>query len=292
MKYNKIISILVLCIVLLSLFASLYGLFSKGGPGQYEFSSINGEIVKIYGKGLYKNDSVTVASQGIAQDIVTIILGIPLLLYSLFLSKKGLLKGRLLLTGTLGYYLYTYISYTFLWMYNPLFLVYIILMSSSFYAFILSIMSFDIDNLPSSFSEKLPVKFLGSFLLFFASVIGILWIGMIISSLTKNIIPVGLGHYTTLVIQGMDLGFIVPTAIISAVLLFQRRSMGYLLTSIIIIKGLTMGTALTAMIIGQAYTGVKMGIAEMTIFPFFNLIVIYCLILLLKNIKEPKFSVR
>lgn len=289
MKYKNLISILIVCIVVLSLSASLFGLFSSEGKGQYEFNSINGEMVKIYGKGLYKNDSVSVAAQGIAQDIVTLVLGIPLLTVSLLLTRKGLLKGKLLLTGTLGYFLYTYISYTFLWMYNPLFLVYVILMSASFFAFTLTMMSFDIESLKSAFSQKLPVKFIGGFLLFFAAAIGLMWIGMIVSSLTNNTTPSGLGHYTTLVIQGMDLGFIVPTAILSAVLLLKRKPYGYLLSSIIIIKGLTMGTALTAMIIGQAYAGVKMSIPEMTLFPLFNLMIIYCLVLIMKNIKEPRF---
>lgn len=291
MKYKKIISILVIFIAILSLITSLVGVFSHGGSGSYEIKSLYGETVKIYGKGLYQHDSITAVAQGIAQDVVTMILGIPLLILSLYFYRKELLKGRLLLTGTLGYFLYTYISYTFLWMYNPLFLVYVMLMSLSFFAFTLSMMSFDIENLKLSFSEKLPVRFLGGFQIFIAASIGILWIGRIIPTLIKNSIPVGLEHYTTLVIQGMDLGFIVPVAILSGILLIKRKPFGYLLSSVIIIKGITMLTSISAMIIFQFYTGVKMNVVEMSIFPIFNLITVYCLILILKNIHEEKCGI-
>ncbi|WFA09361.1 hypothetical protein [Tissierella sp. Yu-01] len=285
MKYNKTISLLVVCIVLLSIFASAIGIFSNYGPGAYEIESFRGERINIYGRGLYSDDSISVATQGIAQDIVTLVLGIPLLIVSLCLSLKGSLKGRLLLTGTLGYFLYTYISYVFLWMYNSMFIVYVILMSVSFFAFTLSIMSVDINNISSAFNKKLPVRFLGGFQIFFAVALCLLWMGKIIPTITNRAVPVGLEHYTTLVIQGLDLGFIVPIALLSGVLLIKRDPFGYLLSSVIIMKGFTMGAALTAMIIGQYLAGVSMSIIEIIMFPMFNLVIFYCMILLLKNIK-------
>lgn len=293
MKYKNTISILVVLIAILSLFTSICGVFTSSGSGSYEIQSLYGETIKIYGKGIYHNDSVSVASQGIAQDIVTMIIGLPLLIASLYYARKELLRGRLLLTGTLGYFLYTYISYTFLWMYNSLFLVYVMLMSMSFFAFTLSMMSFDAESLKDSFNKKTPVKFLGGFQIFIAIAIGLLWIGKIIPTLVNNSIPVGLEHYTTLVIQAMDLGFVVPLAVLSGILLIKRKPFGYLLTSVIIIKGITMLTSISAMIIGQGLAGVKMSLIEVAIFPIFNLVTIYCLILVLKNIDEKnKFIIK
>lgn len=284
MKHKKPISLLIGCIVVLSVFASLVGIFSNAGSGVYEIESFRGETIEIYGRGLYSYDSVSLASQGIAQDIVTIVLGVPLLVISLFFALRGSLKGRLLLTGTLGYFLYTYISYVFLWMYNPMFIVYVILMSASFFSFILLMMSFNINNLDSAFSKKLPVKFLGGFQIFFATALCLLWMKKIIPTITNGTVPIGLEHYTTLVIQGLDLGFIVPIAILSGVLIIKRKPLGYLLSSVIIMKGFTMGAALTAMIISQYLAGVSMSIVEIILFPMLSLLICYCMILLLKNI--------
>lgn len=111
---------------------------------------------------------------------------------------------------------------------------------------------------------------------------------MIIPTITSGTISAGLEHYTTLVIQGMDLGFIVPLAFISGVLLIKRNNYGYLLSSVIFVKELTMGTALTAMIIGQVEAGVQMSLAEILMFPLSSLMIIYCLVLILKNINEKE----
>lgn len=290
MKYNRSISLLVLCIIILSIFASAMGIFSNAGAGAYEIESFRGESINIHGRGLYSDDSISIVAQGTAQDIVTLALGIPLLILSLCMSLKGSLKGRLLLTGTLGYFLYTYISYVFLWMYNPMFIVYVILMSASFFALTLSMMSVDVNNLSSAFNKKLPVKFLGGFQIFFAVALCLLWMSKIIPTIINRIIPQGLDHYTTLVIQGLDLGFIVPIALLSGVLLIKRKPFGYLLSSVIIMKGFTMGAALTAMIIGQYLAGVAMSIIEITMFTILSLIIFYCMILLLKNINDKRYK--
>lgn len=290
MKYRNTMTLLVIFIILLSFTAAVYGLAASDGPGLHQYQSIHGQTVSIYGKGLYANDSVTVVAQGKAQDVVTMGLGIPLLLISLYLARKNSLRGRLLLTGTLAYFLYTYISYTFLWMYNPFFLAYVFLMSASFFAFTLSMMSFNTKEIKASFNPKLPIKFLGGFQIVFAFALGMLWLGMIVPTIANGTVPAGLEHYTSLVIQGMDLGFIVPLAFISGVLLIKRNDFGYLLSSVIIMKGLTMGAALTAMIIAQIAAGVQMSLAQIIMFPLFTLIIIYCLVLILKNIDQKKIE--
>lgn len=286
MKNKKAINILVGIIGLLTLIVSLIGILSNYGNGEREFVSIFGEKITIYGKGIYQNDSIAVVAQGIAQDFVSLILGIPLLIYSLLLFNKGTLKGKLLLSGVLGFFLYTYTSYSFLWTYNQLFLGYVALMSCSLYAFIMTLLSIDSNHLKTHFNEKMPIKFLGRMQIFIGFAIFMLWIGKIAPTLSNGSAPVGLEHYTTLVIQAMDLGIIVPTAILSGLLLLKKNNFGYLLSSIVIIKGAALLSSLSAMIINQMLAGVKMGIAEIIMFPLFNLLMIYGLIVLIRNVKE------
>jgi hypothetical protein len=286
LKNQKPISVFVLLITILSIVATSYAIFSNQGPGQFEYKSIFGETVSIYGKGLYKHDSVSMAAQAIAQDYVTLFLGVPLLLFSLYLSRKGLLKGHLLLTGTLGYFLYTYVSYSFLSMYNSMFLVYVLLMSTSFFAFTLAMMSFEITNLPLFFKAKLPVKFIGGFLLFASFVFGMMWLGKIVQPLINHTPTVGIEHYTTLVIQALDLGFVVPVGFVAGILLIKRKPFGYLLASVIIIKDITLLTALSAMIFLQIQAGVEVSSAIEAFVLLLNIIVIYLMFLILKNVKE------
>jgi len=282
---------MVLCIVILSVGTCLFGLLSGGGNGNYEFQSINNETVTINGTGLYKNDSVSATAQGKASDFVTLFMAVPLLLGSLYFTQKGSFRGKILLTGTLGYFLYTYISYTFLWMYNPLFIIYVAIMSLSLFAFIQAMTSFDLENIISNFKKQLPVKILGGFQIFIAFALAMLWLGKISPSIFQGLVPVGLEHYTTLVIQGMDLGFVVPAALLSGILLIKKRSLGYLLSSVIIVKSITMLTCISAMIVNMSREGVKMSMVEAMLFPMFNLLAVGCLILLLKNTMSEKHHV-
>lgn len=288
MRFKKSISRLVLLIAFLTLIASIFGILSSYGTGQYDFKSIHETAVTIFGKGLYQNDSIAIASQAIAQDAVTLFLGLPLLLISLFLFRKGLLRGKLLLAGTIAYFLYTYTSYSFLSMLNQFFLIDIALMSASFYTFVLIMMSFDIENLSSYFSEKLPTNFVGGLLIFIGSIFGSMWLGLVVPSIISGTAPIALEHYTTLVIQAMDLGFVVPTAFLAGILLIKKKPFGYLLSTVITVKGITMLTALTAMVINQMRAGFEVGFAILGLISLINIIIIYALYLIMKNIKEPK----
>jgi hypothetical protein len=286
LKNQKSISLLVLIISILSMVATSYAIFSNQGPGQYGYESLFGETVSIYGKGLYAHDSVAMASQAIAQDYVTLFLGTPLLLVSLYLTRKGLLKGKLLLTGTLGYFLYTYASYSFLSMYNSMFLAYVLLMSASFFAFTLAMMSFDIPKLPQHFNEKLPVKFIGGFFLLISFVFAMMWLGKIVPSFINHTAPAGLEQYTTLVIQALDLGFVIPVSILAGILLIKRIPFGFLLAAVITLKDVTLLTAISAMLFLQMRAGVEISMAVVAILLLINIIIIYIMFLILKNVKE------
>ena len=151
---------MVIAIIVLSIIASCLGLFLGGGPGEYYFESINNETVRIYGEGLYRNDSIAMVAQGKASDLITLVIGVPLLLIGLVLNMRYSFRGKLLLTGTLAYFLYTYMSYSFLWSYNKLFLVYVLIMSLSLFSFILIVMSFKDEEVIERFSNKTTTRFL------------------------------------------------------------------------------------------------------------------------------------
>ncbi len=287
MKYKKAIITLVICVAVLATLSSLVGVFSNEGVEPYEFESVYGKTVEIFGSGVYKRDSLTYVIQGRAQDAIIAAIGVPILLISLYFAQKNLLKGKLLLTGMLTFFLYTYMGYTFLWIYNYLFLVYIALMSSSFFALALSIMSIDLDELKVAFNEKLPIKLLAGFQIVLGIFIGMLWLGRILPAVINNTVPVDLDHYSSLVIQGLDLGFIVPLAFLSAILLLRRNVFGYLLSSIVITKGVVLGVSVTAVITSLIYSGKDPSIVELVMFPSITLISTYLMFIFLKNVKEP-----
>jgi hypothetical protein len=101
MKSNNIVIRLTLLIIPLALIAAAAGVFWQGTGEPYPFTTLRGETVMIRGHGLYRFDTINSSSQEVGQDFVTLIIGIPLLITGIVLSRKGSLRGKLLLTGGL-----------------------------------------------------------------------------------------------------------------------------------------------------------------------------------------------
>lgn len=287
MKLHPALRWLVPAISLLALIATGAGLFWPSSGQPYPVTTLWGETVMINGRGLYQHESLSMAAQAQAQDLVTLLVGLPLLLVSAWLAGHAVLRGGLLLTGTLGYFLYTYTSLAFGAAYNPLFLVYVALFSLSLFAFVLSMMSFDLTTLPQHFSDHLPRRSIAALLFVTGGFLLLAWLGRIAPSLFTNQPPVGLGHATTLFIQVLDLGLIVPLALLAGWLLLRRSPWGYLLASVAVLKFLTMGLAVSAMGINMLLSGVEASFVELTVFFALTVINVIMAGLLLKHVKQP-----
>jgi len=209
MKYQSVLRWLVPPIFLLALVAAAWGLLDPTPGEPFPYTNHRGETVMINGSGLYFYDTVSSAAQMQGNDLVTLAIGLPLLAISAWLAFHGSLRGRLLLTGTLGFFLYTYMSMATLTAYNKLFLVYVALFTLSLYAFILCMLSFDLSNLPAQFSEKLPRGWIAGLTFVVAAFLSFAWLGRILAPLMQNQTP-ALENTTTLVIQFMDLALIAP----------------------------------------------------------------------------------
>ena len=271
-------------IFILTLIATLSGLWPADGTS-YALTNFRGEQVTINARGLYFWDTLSSAAQTQANDLVALVLGLPLLGVSFWLTLRGSLRGRLLLSGTLGFILYTYITMCFGAAYNRLFLVYVALFSLSLYAFILSMMSFDLKTLPAHFSDKLPRGWIAGLLFFAAVFLSFAWLGRIAATFAPGSVP-ALENTTSMFIQAMDLGLIVPLCVLAGILLLRRSPWGYLLASVGMMKFLTMGTAVSLMGVNMARVGVPINAAEMLIFPTITLVNMIMVIILLKNVTE------
>ena len=201
------------------LVATLAGLWpGKGKP--YALTNFRGEAITINARGLYYWDTVSSVAQMQANDLVMLGLGLPLLAVSFWLSLRGSLRGRLLLTGTLGFILYTYVTMCFGAAYNRLFLVYVALFGLSLFAFILCMMSFDLKLSTGHFSDKLPRRAIAGLLNFCSCFFDIGLVGTYRRHLHAVRMP-ALENVTSMLIQVMDLGIVVPLCIVAAICCFE-----------------------------------------------------------------------
>lgn len=285
MKYQSALKWLVPLIGLLALIAAGAGFVWVGDGAPYPLTTFRGEQVMINGQGLYRYDTVSSTAQMRGNDLVTLAVGLPLLAISFVLALRGSLRGRLLLTGTLGFFLYTYMSMCFGAAYNELFLLYVALWSLSLWAFILSMMSFDVRTLPQHFSDRLPRRSIAALFFVVGGFLLLAWLGRIIPPLLRAETP-PLENTTSLFIQALDLALIVPLAFVSGILLLRRNAWGYLLASVFVMKIITMGLAVTAMGFNMVLAGVAVSAVELIVFPTLTVINLIMAAVLLKSIKH------
>ncbi|MDV7393028.1 hypothetical protein RZS08_16775, partial [Arthrospira platensis SPKY1] len=163
----------------------------------------------------------------------------------------------------------TYLFYTAMGMYNFLFLAYVTLLALSFFGLFLSVR--DLEKFKSyHFSAKTPAKFVGGFLMINALAITWLWLGIVVPPLMDGTIyPAELYHFTTLIVQGFDLGLLLPISFVAGLLLFRKRPLGYLYSTVYLGFLSLLMTALTAKIIAMAWHGANV-IPVIFIIPTFN----------------------
>lgn len=286
MKPNNIVIRLALIIIPLALLAAGAGVFWQGTGEPYPFETLRGETALIRGHGLYRYDTVLSSSQEVGQDVITLLIGIPLLITGIVLTRKRTLRGQLLLTGAFGYFLYTYGGMSFLTAFNPLFLVYVTLFSLSLFGFILSMMNLDVDYVTHHISDGFPRRAISTYFIIIAVFLSLAWLRLTaVPSLTWTP-PYGLESAITLVIQALDLGVIVPVSFITALLLLRKSGWGYVLSAVLLIKVIMMGAALISMIIGQLLAGVEIDPVTSVIFVLISVSGIILGIITLRSIRD------
>jgi hypothetical protein len=257
MKTSKAVIRLSWLIALLALVAAAIGLFYQDGGSAFSFTTLRGQLVQIYGQGLYRYDSPIVAVGFRAADAITLVLAIPLLIVSVVLYRRGSLKGGLLLTGVLAYFLYNYGSMAFGAAYNNLFLVYVAIFSASLFGLVLFLMSFDVQVLPPHFTAGLPRRGIGIFLVVSGVILALVWLGLsIVPALLHNTVPTEVASSTTFSTGVVDIGVVAPALIVSGALRLRRVPIGYLLATMMLVFTVTLGPNLAAGGIAQLLSGV------------------------------------
>jgi len=263
MKQQNILKILVPVIGLLALSAAAAGLFVQGGEGTRTFTTLHGQTVELYGRGLYANDTVMTAGGFRGTDLVTIVFALPLLAVSFRAYLRGKIRGGLLLAGVLSYFLYNGISMSFAAAYNNLFLLYTALMSASLFAFVVIFSSIDADRLEKLVSDNMLRKRIAAYFFLAGFTVLALWGMEIVAALLSGEPPVLLGPYTTSVTHALDMGVIAPTAFLSGVLLIKRRANACRVGFPIIVLNILIGLCVISQTVMQTLVGVVFSTGQM-----------------------------
>jgi hypothetical protein len=293
MKPSKTLIWLSCLVAALAVVYAAVGLFSHGGAGAFDFTTLHGETVEMYGVGIYKNDTAFKAPVLRGTDAVTLFVCVPLLLVAVVWYGRGSLRGGLLLTGMLAFFLYNAASLGFGVAYNELLLIYIASFSLSLFAFIRALASIDLDELAARTSAKFPRRGVAIFL-FLAGLSLVVWLLDIVSALVQNTVPPTLGPYTTEATYLIDLGVILPAAYLAGILVLRRKPLGTLLALVVTLLNAVIGLVVASQSIVQMLEGVELSIGELATYaaPFITLSAVAALlvVLMFRNISEGKIT--
>ena len=174
----------------------------------------------LFQSSIYPTDELRLSF--VPNDVVNLVIGLPVLLGSMGLAWRGKLIGLLFWPGALLYVLYMYIVYLVAAPFNSLFLAYLTLVMLSVYTLISLLLSIDgeavYQRLRGVVSEKIAGGVLaGLALLFFLRVIGVV-LSAIGSQevLSQSEIALLVADFT-----------IAPAQFIGGILLWQRKTLGY-----------------------------------------------------------------
>ena len=244
---------------LLATVAALVGLLSVGGDAPDSVRSVHGEVVDLYGTGLYRYDLVFKGVANRGSDLVTLVLAVPLLLVATRMYVRGRLRGTLVLSGALAWPLYLYASMALGAAYNELFLVYVALFGASLFAFVLTVLSIDTEALGRRMDHAGPRRRLAALMLAGGIVTMGVWLAPLIAAMANREPPGLLGHSSTMVTDALDLAVITPATLVTTLLLHRGRASGYLVAFPLLV----LMTFLLPMIVSQTVFQLRAGVSFM-----------------------------
>ncbi|NBC08852.1 MAG: hypothetical protein GVY26_16800 [Bacteroidetes bacterium] len=209
--------------------------------------ALTASVGGLFWEGLYR-DSEKIQAAWFVNDLVTLIVVLPLMLGAWWRARRQRFAAGLLLNGLLVYLFYNYAFYLFGAVFNTFFLLYILLVAGSFYALALRLLNMDWTVLRQRTQQLPNVGWVSAFMVFIALPLLLAEGGMVLQATLSGKVP-----ETPSVIFALDLTIVVPASLLAGLLLWRRNTWGYLLAVLMSVKALTYGIVLTVMTVYILY---------------------------------------
>jgi hypothetical protein len=177
------------------------------------------------------------------------LLALVVLVPVLAAARRGSRRSTLVWLGLLGYLAYTYVGAAFAYGFNELFPAYVALFGLTGAALIGGLSGIDAVAMKQAFDAGTPRRGVVAILLVMAAVLCALWVSQIVPFYTEGRLPdmVLKAKTPTVFVYVLDLGVVVPLALLSVWWLWRGQPWGYVLAGFVLVKAATMGLVLLAM---------------------------------------------
>jgi hypothetical protein len=204
----------------------------------------------IWEPSIYAKETASWAAQGFGQDVVNLLVIVPILLGCAWGVARASRGALLILAGVLIYLVYSFALYAFAMHFNALFLIYCATLGVAFYCLVdVGIYLRTQDGQLWFALTQRRTRIVGWFLIAIATLFYALWLSTVIPALIDGRPPASLAEagLITNPVHILDLAIILPALAIGGVLVLARRASGYLLAPVM----LAFNGAMTIAIVGM-----------------------------------------
>lgn len=242
------------------------GVFARGDGATLATTSIRGEHYVYATGGVYAHNAQRVVAEGVGWDWFTLLVAAPALLAAAPLVARGSLRGRLFALGLLAYTFYQYLMYATTWAFGPLFPLFIAIYAASLAGLVWVGSTIPLAQLPEIAGERFPRRGMAILSIALALVLVAMWSARIAAGLRGDWDAAMLEGMTTMTVQALDLGIVVPLALWTGVAAWRGRPIGYLLSPVLAVKGVAMASAIVAMLLSAWSVEGRLEIAPTILF--------------------------
>jgi hypothetical protein len=175
----------------------------------------------LYGPPLYLTEEMLLLKQ--PTDLFTLVVGLPMLLGSMWLARRGKFLGLLCWPGVLLYVLYIYLAYAIGVPFNVQFLAYVLLVALSAYTLIGLVASIDAEAVGQRLAGAVPARLAGGILVGITVLFTLMNLGRVVTALTSPTPD----HLLEFPVWIADFSVLAPAWIIGGLLLWRRDPLGY-----------------------------------------------------------------
>lgn len=245
--FLAIVTMLCMCII------TICGILSMNFEYAHDFVNQYGHTVKIFGYGIYANDSYFKAPISIGTDFCILFVLVPMFLYTYMqYQKKADMICEIKLISVYAVAFYYAASIAFGVTYNQIFLIYVLLFTCSLFGMFSHIRSVNVGQ------KITATKGLQAFLIISGIALIVAWLPDIISAMLKGGTLPLIGVYTTEITYVLDMGVISPMCFVCLYLMKKNDSLGVVLLAVLLKACIIVGIMVVPQTICQMLSGVEL----------------------------------
>jgi len=210
-----------------------------------------GSTISLFTPQFYKTETLNWKIQSIGQDLINLILIVPVLIICITFDSVGNKLIPKILAGTHLYLVYTFIIYCFNIHFNSLFLLYVAVLGLSFYSALNFLYRIIKENETSTSPPETTTRYCGIYFIVISVLFFITWMSRIVPPVVNAVTPGDLavtGLFTNPV-HVLDLAIFLPAFFMVGVSLLKRNPVSINLAPVLLAFSMLMDLTIAGLAI-------------------------------------------